>query len=203
MWKIRIRDLSEQRLIAAAVGGDREAGERLVRLHYASVFAFMMALCRDRDSAEELVQSTFVSCWQSLAGFRGDSSLRTWIHQIAYRQYLHRHRRPTNHTTLEYADEAAESLEPGLVDSLWLEHAISALPEALAAPFVLHYVQQMPVNDIAAVLEIKRGTVLSRLHTARQRMRTLLAAHERNELHETPEEELPERSCYEMSKASI
>jgi len=206
MWRFRIVEFKERALALRAAAGDREAGEQIVHRHYASVFGFMMALAHDREVAEELVQATFLCAWQSIGGFRGDSSLGTWLHQIAYRQYLKWRKQAPVQAPLNEETQGGGCLESDIVDALWLQEAIAALPESLAAPFVLHYVQQHPVGEVAQILEIKRGTVLSRLHTARQQMRRLLAGRELADAPVAPDSEThsnSERSCYEMSKAQI
>jgi RNA polymerase sigma-70 factor, ECF subfamily len=204
MWKLRWEEFSECRLIVKAAEGDREAGEQLVCKHYASVFGFMMSLTQNRDASEELVQSTFVAAWQSLSGFQHKSSLRTWLHRIAFRQYAAWREKQTREVSIEPSEPSG--LESGLVDGMWIRQAIAAMPGHLAEPFVLHYVQQIPVNEVAEILDLKRGTVLSRLHSARQLMRKLMTG---NEPSATETAEIPslsldtERSPYEMSKTPV
>ena len=77
---------SDQHLLEAARGGSSLAFGRLVDAHQQAVRAFLRRLCRDQAEADDLAQETFVTAWQSLARFRGEASLRSWLCAIAWRK---------------------------------------------------------------------------------------------------------------------
>ena len=79
-------------LVAAAREGDRAAFEELVSLHYRSVFRTAMAALQRREDAEDVTQDAFVLAWRKVAGFRGDSSFKTWLLTIVWRQALDKRR---------------------------------------------------------------------------------------------------------------
>jgi RNA polymerase sigma-70 factor, ECF subfamily len=79
-------------LVAAAREGDRTAFEELVSLHYRSVFRTAMAALQRREDAEDVTQDAFVLAWRKIAAFRGDSSFKTWMLTIVWRQALDRRR---------------------------------------------------------------------------------------------------------------
>ena len=79
-------------LVAAAREGDREAFEELVSLHYRAVFRTAMAALQRREDAEDVTQDAFVLAWRKVAGFRGDSSFKTWLLTIVWRQALDKRR---------------------------------------------------------------------------------------------------------------
>jgi len=82
-----------QALLAAAQAGDREAFGDLVTLHERIVFRTALAALGRAEDAQDAAQDAFVVAWQKLAGFRGDSSFRTWLLTIVWRKALDRRRR--------------------------------------------------------------------------------------------------------------
>ena len=77
-------------LVAAARTGDRAAFDGLVSLHYRAVFRTAMAALQRREDADDATQDAFVLAWRKVAGFRGDSSFKTWLLTIVWRQALDR-----------------------------------------------------------------------------------------------------------------
>src|SRR5688572_20809865 len=65
--------------------GERAAFETVVAMHYATVWRQQYFLCGDRDFAADLTQETFIEAWRSIAGFKGRSTLKTWLYTIATR----------------------------------------------------------------------------------------------------------------------
>ena len=74
--------MREQRLVAAARGGDEGAFETLVRLYEKRVFALAVRMCGSREDAAEASQEAFLAAWQGLAFFRGESSFSTWLYRL-------------------------------------------------------------------------------------------------------------------------
>jgi len=94
--RVLVGDRPEVRaLVAAAREGDRAAFDELVSLHYRSVFRTAMAALQRREDAEDVTQDAFVLAWRKVAGFRGDSSFKTWLLTIVWRQALDRRRSRT------------------------------------------------------------------------------------------------------------
>ncbi len=203
MWPLHITTAGDWRLASKAAAGDREAGDEFVKRYYTSVYGFLFALTHCRETAEELTQTTFVETWKNLRSFQGRSSLRTWVHRIAYRQYA-KWLDSKPRLSAEITESATPGHELSVVDALWLHAAIDTLPRELRETFVLFYVQELSIKEVADVLAIPRGTVLSRLHTARERLRKQLSAP--GEQPADPisiESNDPGGSIYEMRKASI
>lgn len=159
------------------LSGDRAAGEHFVTTYYTRIERLLRCLTGTSEVACDLTQQTFVKAWQALPGFAYEASLATWLHKIAYHEYTHwlRDKGNTEHAPLEAAWNVPAPA------SLLTDWGIALLPEALAQladdlreAFLLYYVQELSVPEVANVLNIPRGTVKSRLFTARQRLRGLL-----------------------------
>ena len=75
-------DKQEQRLVDAARNGDEAAFEQLVRLYEKRVLALTNRMCRNPEDAAEAAQEAFLSAWQGLKFFRGESSFSTWLYRL-------------------------------------------------------------------------------------------------------------------------
>lgn len=162
----------EKRLIRKMLDGDEQSHRRFVDAHYDAILRFLTLLTASREDGQELTQETFVRVKQSLAHFRGDSSLRTWLRRIAYHEFLHWKRTVRQRVPLTDTNLGAKTLsDEALV--LWQE--IDALPDGIREAFVLREVDQLSVREVAAILEIPEGTVKSRCYLAKKSLRETLA----------------------------
>lgn len=166
--------MSDSGWVRRMLEGDRAAGERFVSQHYPRVFRLLRCLTDDPDVAADLAQQTFTKAWAALASYRGEARLETWLHRIAYREYTHWLRDRRDSLPLQAAVEIADPrVTEGLL-TIMVSRALAALTDDLRETFVLHYVQELSVSEVAAILEVPAGTVKSRLFTARQRLREML-----------------------------
>lgn len=151
--------------------GNSAALEDFVRLYYGSVLRFMRHLTRHSEDAEDLTQQTFLTAKRSIRGFRGEASLRTWIHRVAFREYLRWKRRRRPFLPLPRGAAFEEAGYARCEEARWLEAALAGIPEAQRTAFILHYLQEMPIAEVAEVLNVPIGTVKSRLFHARESLR--------------------------------
>ena len=175
---------SDFELLRAWRAGDEASGRRLFARHFDGVLRFF----RDRlpESAEDLTQQTFVACVRGKDRFRGDSSFRTYVFNIARRRLYsflrddHRRRR-LEAPELETASLPAVGFEsPSRAVEVGeqrrrLLRALRRLPIEMQVALELFYWEEMRVGDIADVLETPVGTVKSRLQRARARLDAVMA----------------------------
>ena len=166
--------------------------DQLVRVHRSRIFRYILASLRDTDVAETLTQDTFVRAYRARESFRGDSSVGTWLMKIAvnlvrsqiassrwkfWRQaerygvntadagdWLADHRRTP--------EEAAQSREQ--VAAVW--RAAETLSERQRTMFLLRFVDDMDLLEIAAATGMKEGTVKIHLFRALAAVREKLGA---------------------------
>lgn len=167
--------MREVRLVQRILAGDKAAGERLVCDNYRRVFTMLRALTEDGAAAEDLTQQTFVAVWTALPGFRGDSRLATWISRIAYHQYTHWLRDRRAHQSLDSIELLADPRSAAGLENVLFACALRQLSDDLRVTFLMRYQNELDIREISAILELPAGTVKSRLHTARSRLRELLA----------------------------
>ena len=96
----------------------REAGEKLVTEHYPRIYRLLRHLTASIDNAEDLTQQTFVKAWQALATFRGEASLATWLHCIAYHEYTHWLRARREQSPLDDAVGVADESGTATIDNV-------------------------------------------------------------------------------------
>jgi RNA polymerase sigma-70 factor (ECF subfamily) len=161
--------------------------ESLVRLHRPRVFRFLLASLRNRETAENLTQDCFVRAYEARHQFRGASSVATWFLQIAA-NLVRKHEsssrlkfwRRNLHPDADVADlasaipdrrqspEALVSIQEQ-VRSIWT--AAAGLPARQRTVFLLRFVEDMDVLEIAEVTGMKEGTVKTHLFRALQSVR--------------------------------
>ena len=174
---------AENGLVEQAQHGDRNAFGELVLRHYPGVVQVVYRLCGDTALAEDMAQETFLRAWINLTSFHPQSSLRNWLYRIAVNAALDVLRRKPDET-LE--DEAAQMIidhaagpETVLIEKEragQLHQAMRSLPEAARSVLVLREYGGLSYQEIASVLDVPVGTVMSRLNYARNRLRELLKA---------------------------
>src|SRR6266567_6992000 len=146
-------------LVKQILDGDKEAGEKLVTEHYPRIYRLLRHLTASIDNAEDLTQQTFVKAWQALAAFRGEASLATWLHHIAYHEYSHWLRARREHSPLDDAAAVADEGAADALEAILLRGVLAQLSREHRETFLLFHVQGLTVREVAAVLEIPAGTV--------------------------------------------
>jgi RNA polymerase sigma-70 factor (ECF subfamily) len=183
-------DSGEAALIERCAAGDQSACAELVASHQRMVFGLALHLLGDRDEALDLSQEVFLRVFRTIASFRGQSALRTWIYRIVVnqarnRQRWWRRRRRSDQVSLDehlqqFGDFESETdvLPDRLLASketasrIW--QALDRLPFDQRTALVLREVDGLRYEEIAFSLGVAVGTVKSRLTRARQALRAEL-----------------------------
>lgn len=176
---------TEARLLAALRSDDRLAHDAaLGELHARTarpLFQLCLRITCDAGDADDAVQETFVDVLRGLRSFRGEARLTTWLFRIAIRAAMRvRNRRAARRPTAVDPAKIAADDDPAdhaadRENAARLLAAIDQLPAAQRTVVGLAAIEGLPHAEIAAVLGIPVGTVGSRLHEARDRLRLLLA----------------------------
>ena len=172
---------AEKGLVLKAQHGDRIAFEELVRFHYQGIVRVVFHLCNDTTLAEDATQEAFIKAWMNLQSFQPTSSLRNWLYRIAVNVALDiLRRKPETSIDDDQAtmiiDQAAgpESALIQKEQAAFLQEAMKTLPAATRSVLVLREYGEFSYQEIATVLDIPMGTVMSRLNYARNRLRDIL-----------------------------
>lgn len=154
----------------------------LVDAHYQALFRFGMSLTRDVDRASDLVQETFC-IWAAKNGqLRDRSKAKTWLFTTLHREFLSQRRRasrfsdePLDETKMEASVSPDEDAERQMDGHRALE-LLGSLDETYRAPVALFYLQQHSYKEIAEILDIPIGTVMSRLSRGKEMLRKQMMA---------------------------
>ncbi len=145
--------------------GSSAAFGELVHRYHGRVFAFLLGLTRHRQDAEDLTQETFVRAWRKLDRYDPGQPLLPWLFTLARRQSIAALRRARPLPETPPAAEAPPSDDPGL--RLW-ETAERLLPPEAYGALWLHYREDLPLKEVAAILDKREGAVKTMLHRARK-----------------------------------
>ncbi len=163
--------------------GDLDALGELFQVHHQRVYRTALALTRDERAAEDIVQECFVRLYRYASSVDSARPLQPWLYRVTVNlahDWASGHRWQPLDDILEWLggrgevfpspDREVERREMVQV----VREAIAELPLSHRAVIVLHYLEDLSLDEIAQVLDIPVGTVKSRLHYARQRLRVLL-----------------------------
>jgi RNA polymerase sigma-70 factor (ECF subfamily) len=154
--------------------------EATILPHVDSVFRFAMWLIRDRTEAEDIVQETLTQALQSFHRFQPGTNALAWILSILRHVRSNRLRARQRRPEVVEADDRLDALPavevtPQQVTDEEVLSALKALPPGFQEVIVLADVEELGYKEIATVLEIPIGTVMSRIHRARRLLRAALA----------------------------
>jgi len=177
--------------VSSAAAGDVRAFENLMRHHNRAMFRTARAILKDDAEAEDALQEAYLQAYRSLGGFRADARFSTWLARIVVNESLMRLRKHTRRASIVPIQAAAplEEVEQVSDDNMakpdssaeraemrrLLEAQIDLLPDAYRTVFMLRAVEEMSVEETAAVLEIPPATVRTRFFRARSLLREALA----------------------------
>ena len=178
-------DASEYEIYRAAVRGDREAFERVIRLTSRNLFAIAYGILQSREEAEDVVQDTFVKAWKSRWRVRDSAKLPAWLATIARHRArdLARKRRPDPLPENFESSEVVqfEGAAGGIADlDGEVRSALAQLPELHRMAVTLRYFEDLDYGTIEQTLGLTNGALRGILGRAlglmRKRLKPALAA---------------------------
>lgn len=151
--------------------------EELVDAHYQALYRFGMSLTRDSGAASDLVQETFC-IWAAKGGQLKDrTKAKTWLFTTLHREFLSQRRRASRFSD-EPVDEAAAGAVAATQDDAERQmdgqralELLGGLDETYRVPLALFYLQQHSYKEIAEILDVPIGTVMSRLSRGKEMLR--------------------------------
>ncbi len=180
---------SEAELVSELQAGSEEAFDTLVTHYHAVIFNLALRMLGDAGDAADVTQEVFLKAFRGLRGFRGSSSIRTWLYRIALREASNlrrwRWRHQRHQTSVELVDPgelcAGEPDGASPFDRLaarevqgMVREALARVPEPFRAALVLRDIEGLSYEELAEVLEVPVGTVKSRILRGRRALREIL-----------------------------
>jgi RNA polymerase sigma-70 factor (ECF subfamily) len=173
---------------------DRARFEALVNAHLDSLYGSALRLTRNRAAAEDLVQDTFLKAWRSFHTFQTGTNARAWLYKILMNAYIDTYRKTSREPELvdqedvgdfylyARAQESEEYRRDGDPEEILLskimdadvKSALEQVPEPFRAAVILADLEEFSYREIAEILDIPIGTVMSRLYRGRRHLQRLL-----------------------------
>jgi len=166
----------DRNLLSAAVAGDARAFVQLLQEYDHPLRALVYGIVRDRDTMDDVLQEAYLKAYRSLGSFDSRSSFRTWIYRIAANAAIDEVRRRRPVTTIDGHDEPVARHRPDeeASDRTDIDRALDRLPADQRSVVLLVDGHGFDYAATADLLDIRPGTVGSRLHQARATLRSLL-----------------------------
>jgi RNA polymerase sigma-70 factor (ECF subfamily) len=190
IWRINcnanaMRDTPESELITMSREGDRDAITELFHRHYPSSLRVAYFILRQKDDAEDAVQTAYFLAFRRLGKFRGESSFKTWMTRIVVNSCLLHAREARRRLGWQRLEEGkgieAVSHAPNPEKSAWcgevaaaFSRAVERLPKHLRDPYSLFAVAGLPLEEVATALDLTISATKTRLFRARAGMRRSL-----------------------------
>lgn len=186
----------EATILLELKAGSEEAFASLIAQYHAPVYSLVARTVRNPSDAPDLTQEIFIKVFRGIRGFKGDSSLRTWIYRIAIHEASNQRRWWCRHAEREVALESETHSDDGeglsLLETLAstdaspfdqaaqgelrarIEAALREVPEPYRTAVVLRDIEGFAYEEIAEILNVQLGTVKSRLMRGRAHLKTRL-----------------------------
>ncbi|CAN5372221.1 hypothetical protein BH09MYX1_BH09MYX1_56110 [soil metagenome] len=219
----RAREAEEDRaLIEKAQAGNQEAFRALIERHQRRAFSIALSLVRDENDARELVQDAFLRVYKSLGNFQGQSSFFTWLYRIITNLSIDLIRKPgrqvaelTESTSRRHDPEESPEVDFPFLSRIdgadpsdvvrrgeiagRLKTALDALPDYHRGVIVMREVEGLSYEEMAQAMGVSKGTIMSRLFHARQKLQRALVDCYKEQVGEPAPESSPPSSGKEAA----
>jgi len=188
--------LDEADLITRTQKGETAAFNPIISKYQQKIYNLIYQRVRDRETAEDICQETFLKAWQALPNFKGQSAFYSWLYKIAINCSIDFLRKQNKRFVLSWeelpqnADETLEASQKQPSISQILEKkkfrnivgkAVRQLPTSQRRVFYLRYKEELRIKDIASRLNKSEGTIKTHLHHAHRKLRDMLRPYLQNE----------------------
>jgi RNA polymerase sigma-70 factor (ECF subfamily) len=188
---------NEKTLVRRLKRGDEDAFRALIGRYKHKIYGIALGITLDKEESLDIVQDVLTKVYEKIETFKGDARLSTWIHRITVnhclnwkrkwkRRFRWRHQSLDQEESGKIPELGSEDYVPDalyqsetLKKHLWA--SLRALPSETRAVFVLKEFEGLSYEDIADTLGIKKGTVSSRLYSARKQLRHALGPYLKGE----------------------
>lgn len=164
--------------IAACLNGNMAEFRILVERYHAFAYTLALRVTKNNEDAEEVTQDAFVKVYKSLAGFKGESKFSTWLYKIVLNLSITKLKSRKNlHQPIDDKIMHIEAIDNSMVvkeRTFYVEKAITSLPEEEALMVSMHYMDKVPLDDIATFFNLSLSNTKIKLFRARKKMAEVL-----------------------------
>jgi RNA polymerase sigma-70 factor (ECF subfamily) len=188
-------DERDEDIVRRCIRGDTAAFGILVERHERRVYNLALRMMGREEDARDATQDAFLAALRKLSSFRGDAAFTTWLHRITvnacYDLLRKRARSPMLERLVDGELEREPPPSPDHADqtelSIDVRRALLDVPEDYRVVMILHDVQDLPYEEVAAIVGVPVGTVKSRLHRGRVALAKAMGAGGLRERREVPQ----------------
>ncbi|MCS6856198.1 MAG: sigma-70 family RNA polymerase sigma factor [Sandaracinaceae bacterium] len=191
----------DRELVERAQRGDGQAFRLLFERYHRRLYALVYRMLQNREDAMDCVQEAFVKVYRHLPNFQGSASFYTWLYRIAFNLAIDQLRRRRGGATIgldekvRQEEDDDQSIRPRLLEenplrtvlrqrlAQRIQEALDKLPPYHREVLLLREIEGMSYEEIAQVLDIPKGTVMSRLFHARRKVQDDLASYLEGQIH--------------------
>lgn len=183
--------MTDNEVIIQILGGERDLFRHFVERYQPMVFRTCMGFLHNKEDADDLTQEVFMSAYQSLGKFKGDSSFSTWMYRIAVNASLNKVRKSSKHFFFQQLESVFssdkkrdipisenENPEDILIRNEhreWVTKALNSLPESQRTAIVLSNYDDLPQKEIAEIMNTTEGAVEALLQRGKANLRKILS----------------------------
>jgi RNA polymerase sigma-70 factor (ECF subfamily) len=178
-------NITDDQLLLASFKNERTrdvAYTTLVKKYQERLYWHIRRMVVEHEDANDILQNVFIKVWKNLEGFRQDSNLYTWLYRIATNEtltWINRQKRYNAISLSEHESVFANKLKAqqdfDANKAEWkLQQALQSLPEKQRIVFSLRYYDEMPYEEMAAVLDTSAGALKASYHHAVKKVETYL-----------------------------
>lgn len=189
----QINQRADSEMLRAVMAGDGTAYRGLVEKYQARVYALVYGMLRNREDARDVTQEAFVKAYRNLDSFRVDASFYTWLYRIALNLAIDFMRKRRRRESGGFDEGIATRDDDGAIADMHSEDgpsrqlerkqlftklvdALEQLPDDQRQVILLREVEGLQYREIADVMGVPEGTIMSRLFYARKKLQQLLVA---------------------------
>jgi RNA polymerase sigma-70 factor (ECF subfamily) len=184
-----LRELPDRELVVRCQRNESRAFDELVARHQDRVYTAVTRFCGNAEDAADIVQRAFINAFRKIQEFKGDSAFSTWIYRIAFNQAISFRRENKGRGAVSiYSKDDEKIVEPaveanptekleGEETQKKVQQALELLEEGDRQIILLKDLQGHSYDEIAAIMQIPKGTVRSRLHRARLELKSKLKSY--------------------------
>lgn len=180
----------DQILIKETLNGNLDSYDELMHRYQNLVYRIVYPFGKNKDNAMDIAQNTFLKIYQNLRSYESRSSFKTWLSRIAYHEginwerkmkksYLNESIKPDHHFSTNAPSSEDELLAREFRGTLL--RSLFALNTKYRLAVVLRYYQNMPIKEIAAVIQCSEANVKNMLYRSLQRLKKILAEEKREQ----------------------
>lgn len=175
--KIRNNKIKDQQLLKQIAKGNQEAFAVLYQRHSKKIFGYAFHILKNQQSAEDVLQETFLAIWQKAKTFRGEGRVIAWLFGIAHNISLKVYNQKQSETIQE-SFPTEENIEAQITKKMLSEQNKQLLIQAIQQLSIKHqtilqlvFYEKMSMKEVAQICQIPIGTVKSRLNYAKQALK--------------------------------